>query len=114
MKTAKYDEIAEWYDSQRSLISADRDVVFSTLVSMLGEITGKHICDLACGQGLLTHELASRGASVVGIDISDELIGIARRNEEMDPAGVTYHIDDAETLASVDDACFDGVVCNLA
>ncbi len=41
---------------------------------LLGDVKGKAILDLGCGQGWLTGELANRGAKVIGVDGSDELI----------------------------------------
>lgn len=53
------------------------------LVMRLGQINGKYICDMGCGQGTLTRELAIRGARVSAIDISAEAVRIAReRNKE--------------------------------
>jgi magnesium-protoporphyrin O-methyltransferase len=36
------------------------------------------VLDAGCGTGLMTAELAARGADVVAVDISPQLIGIAR------------------------------------
>lgn len=46
--------------------------------SLLGDIKGRRVLDLGCGQGWLTAELAARGAGVLGIDGSDALIARAR------------------------------------
>jgi len=90
------------------------DLVLSHLFTLLGDVDGQHICDLACGQGRLARALAQRGAHVVGVDISSELIAIAQRDEAADPIGITYLVDNAETLTSLGDHQFDGAVCNLA
>ena len=53
------------------------------LLMALGQIDDKHICDIGCGTGLLTWELANRGARVSAIDISMEAVKMAReRNKE--------------------------------
>jgi 2-polyprenyl-3-methyl-5-hydroxy-6-metoxy-1,4-benzoquinol methylase len=53
------------------------------LLMSLGQIDGKHICDIGCGTGLLTWELAKRGARVSAIDISVEAVTATReRNKE--------------------------------
>lgn len=46
---------------------------------------GEHILDLACGSGRHSIELARRGFSVVGSDISAELIEIANRDAAAEP-----------------------------
>jgi SAM-dependent methyltransferase len=52
------------------------------------------ILDLGCGEGRLTRELRSRGASVVGVDASAAMIELARGE---DPAG-DYRMADAVAL----------------
>jgi len=45
---------------------------------LLGDVRGKTVLELGCGKGENTIALVSRGASVIGIDISPELIEIAQ------------------------------------
>jgi len=114
MPTADYDAIAAWYDALVRSDSFVGDLVLSHLFTMLGDVHGRHICDLACGQGRLARTLAQKGAQVVGVDISTQLIAIAQRDEATHPLGITYIVDNAVTLTSLGDAQFHGVVCNLA
>ena len=46
---------------------------------LVGEIDGKRVIDFGCGTGSNSLVLASRGANVCGIDISHDLLSIARR-----------------------------------
>lgn len=46
---------------------------------LLGDVGGKRIVDFGCGSGANSVLLASRGAHVIGVDISEDLIRIARR-----------------------------------
>src|SRR5207245_10105101 len=82
------------------------------LFDLIGNIAGLHICDLACGQGIVTRQLAQRGATVVGVDISQKMLEFAQRHAE--PLDIVYLHDDAKTLTSVEEATFDGAICNLA
>jgi SAM-dependent methyltransferase len=82
------------------------------VLELLGD--GDDVLDLACGQGVLARELARSGRKVVGVDISAELIRLAREEEVREPLGIRYLVDDATTLAQLADASFDGVACNLA
>lgn len=114
MTTPRYDEIADWYDEH---VRADLllfDLFVPDLLRLIGNIAGQHVCDLACGQGVIARQLAAMGASVVGVDIAGKLLEYARREEETEPSGIVYLHDDAQTLSSVADATFDGVVCNMA
>lgn len=48
------------------------------LLVVLGTVKGKDVCDLGCGEGILTRELAIRGARVSAVDISMEAVRITR------------------------------------
>ena len=112
MTEAAYDAIAEWYDSLVRADDAVGELVRVSLFNVLGEVSGQQVCDLACGQGRIAHELAQRGAQVVGVDLSANLIAIAQR--EASHEAIQYLVDDAETLSTIEDEQFDVVVCNLA
>ncbi len=47
--------------------------------ALLGDVRGKTVLDFGCGSGENTLLLTLRGARVVGIDISSDLIALARR-----------------------------------
>lgn len=114
MTKARYDGIAEWYDESVRKGSLTHDILLPSLFALIGNVEGKRICDLACGQGVIARQLAKQGALVVGVDISEKLLEVARRDEEIEPSGIIYVQDDAQSLTSLRDATFDGVVCNLA
>jgi SAM-dependent methyltransferase len=46
---------------------------------LLGDATGRRVLDLGCGSGEELIPLVHRGASVIGIDISPDLIALAER-----------------------------------
>ncbi|HEV7438821.1 MAG TPA: magnesium protoporphyrin IX methyltransferase [Methylobacterium sp.] len=63
----------------RATVRAGRDAMRGTLLSWLPEdLTGRRILDAGCGTGALSLEAARRGATVVAIDVSPTLIGLAR------------------------------------
>jgi len=63
----------------RATVRAGRDQMRSNLIARLPEsLTGKRILDAGCGTGALALELAKKGASVVAIDLSPNLIGLAK------------------------------------
>src|SRR5688572_6341314 len=51
--------------------------------ALLGDVTGLRIVDFGCGSGANTVLLANRGAHVWGVDISEDLIRLARRRLEV-------------------------------
>jgi len=113
MQGTTYDEIAEWYDEQVPA-GGFFAYVLPPLLELVGEIKGQHICDLVCGQGQVARPLAARGAWVVGIDLSEQLLEIARQQAATEGQPIVYRRDDAQVGATLADESFDGVVCNLA
>jgi 2-polyprenyl-3-methyl-5-hydroxy-6-metoxy-1,4-benzoquinol methylase len=69
---ARYDEIADFYEAFAPDVYDDPPT--PALLSLLGDVSGLRLLDLACGHGRLARELARRGARVVGIDISAALL----------------------------------------
>jgi SAM-dependent methyltransferase len=68
---------------------------------------GMTVLELGCGTGTFTRELARSGADVVAIDVSPELLKIARANYSA--PNVHYQTENAYAL-SYPDAAFDSVV----
>jgi SAM-dependent methyltransferase len=68
---------------------------------------GMSVLELGCGAGYFTRELARSGADIVAIDVSPELLEIARANSAA--PNVRYEIQNAYDL-SYPDAAFDSVV----
>jgi magnesium-protoporphyrin O-methyltransferase len=63
----------------RATVRAGRDEMRGALLDWLpADLTGRRILDAGCGTGALAVEAAKRGAEVVAIDISGQLIEIAR------------------------------------
>lgn len=86
----QYDAIAEQY--RRSKESPLRHHVEAhTFMQLLGDVRGKHVLDLACGEGFYTRRIRAAGAErVVGVDVSREMIQLAREEERADPLGIEY------------------------
>jgi SAM-dependent methyltransferase len=70
-----------------------------TMFELLGDLSGKSVLDLACGEGFFTRFIRQRGAeSVVGVDISPAMIELARAEEARRPLGIEYLVQDAQRL----------------
>ena len=62
----------------RETVRAGRDRMRAAMMARLpDDLRGARVLDAGCGTGLMTAELAARGADVVAVDISPQLIGIA-------------------------------------
>ena len=75
------------------------DVHGPALLAVCEPVEGQYVLDLGCGQGYFSRALARRGAQVMGIDIAEQAIAYARRNEERDPLGVVYEVMSATAMS---------------
>lgn len=70
----------------RATVRAGREDMRETLLSWLpDDLTGQRILDAGCGPGTFSLALAARGAQVVGVDLSEELIETARERAQGAP-----------------------------
>jgi SAM-dependent methyltransferase len=79
------------------------------LAEILGAIPAGVALDAACGTGRLTSLLIDRGDDVTGVDLSPEMLAIARARFPQ----ATFHEADLHDLP-LPDAAVDVVVCGLA
>ncbi|MES1255432.1 MAG: methyltransferase domain-containing protein [Acidobacteriota bacterium] len=70
---------------------------------------GDRVLDVACGTGVVAVTAARGGARVTGLDLTPELLSVARDNSEIAGVPIEWHEGDAERLP-FDDASFDVVL----
>lgn len=98
-----FDTIARTYDRLNRLMTLGLDRRWRKRA--LRGVQG-NVLDVACGTGDMAVSLVERGCTVTGVDISEEMLAIARQKAPM----VTFMIADAEHLP-FPDASFDAVTC---
>ena len=87
---AEYDAIAREYRESKRLPFREH-VERYTLFELLGDVRGKTVLDLACGDGFYTRLLRQGGAlEVTGVDISEGMIELAAERERREPLGCRY------------------------
>jgi len=85
------------------------------MLALLGDVRGRTILDLGCGEGGYARELARRGARVVAVDGSERLIEIARaRADDAGLGGVSFVRANANALDAVPSSSVDTVVAAMS
>ncbi len=74
-------------------------------------LRGKAVLDVGCGGGILSESMAARGARVMGIDLSDKALGVARLHLLESGQAVEYRKVATEALAEEMPEAFDVVTC---
>ena len=74
------------------------------VLDLLGDVNGSSVLDLGCGDGILTKEIVNRGATVLGVDSSAEMVEAATK------LGVDARVMDAANLSF--ESQFDNVFSN--
>ena len=93
-----------WRAEQYAHHAAFVPALGAPLVDRLDPRPGERILDLGCGDGVLTSQIAARGAVVLGIDASAEMLAAAHAR------GLDVRLLDAQQLPF--DSEFDGVFTN--
>jgi len=90
------------------------DLVVPALLKVAGKVQGKKVLDTCCGEGFFARFLTSRGAHVVGVDISENLLDMAKQEEKREKRGIVYLTHDLTQPLPQYAGHFDIITCNLA
>ena len=79
-RSTSWGNVANWYNNliENENDSYQRKLILPNLIRLIEIKKEEVLLDLACGQGFFCREFARLGAKVIGVDISAELIKIAR------------------------------------
>jgi len=87
------------------------ELIAPQMLDMVGELKGKKVLDLCCGEGFFTRHLARKSASVVvGIDSSKNMIRLAQDKERKTPLGIKYYVGLINKMDDFEAGQFDIVV----
>ena len=106
-----YDAMADWFDAQTESSFYNAHYDRPAVLDAAGDVTGLRIADLGCGPGVYLADLRDRGADVVGVDGSAELL--ARARARLGPGVELHHHDLEQPLHMFADESLDGVVSAL-
>jgi 2-polyprenyl-3-methyl-5-hydroxy-6-metoxy-1,4-benzoquinol methylase len=90
-----------------------RHTIDPPLFELAGDVTGKAVYDIGCGNGYIARRMVREGANEVwASDISEEMIALAKARYPS--TGITYSVHDAARFDGMPRAHFDLVVMNMA
>jgi len=112
----------EWSDASESWVDFVRqgkdyfrdELNTPGMLRLIGNVKGLEALDVACGEGYNTRMLARKGAKVVGIDLSVEMVEHAKSQEKKDRLGIRYYVSDSSGLSRFPARRFDLVTCFMA
>lgn len=92
----------------------NKEVLLTPLVlKWLGNISGRMVLDAGCGEGFLCRLMAERGAIVTGVDLSGEMLNIARQRTPTNYE-INYQLANLEDLSPFPPDSFEAIVSLLA
>ena len=111
-KNTSWGKVSSWYDDLlNDEDTYQKKVILPNLLRILNIKKGDRILDVGCGQGYFSREMAAIGAEVKGIDISKELISIAKSKEMKN---VSYVVGSASDPLPFETSYFDKAIIVLA
>jgi 2-polyprenyl-6-hydroxyphenyl methylase / 3-demethylubiquinone-9 3-methyltransferase len=112
---AKFAALAHrWWDPESELfgpLHRINPLRLGWIERIAGGLSGKDVIDVGCGGGILSEAMAARGARVLGIDLGEKSLGVAKLHKLESGSTVDYRLIAAETLARESPAAFDVVTC---
>lgn len=97
----QYDELEARFDEGMARMALyHRHCQDPVIFRALGDIRGKALLDVACGNGFYTRRFRKEGGAglVMGVDLSPMLIRQAKASERREPLGIEYRVGDVTTL----------------
>lgn len=76
---APYDEFSDEYAEHAAANPYQALYDRPAILNLAGTVAGKRVLDVGCAAGHLTAALAGRGADVIGVDLSQGMIDLARK-----------------------------------
>ena len=87
--------------------------IMPNMLRFMGDVSGKRILDLGCGEGGYARELVKRGAQLVAVDCSEKAIEYAAALSREEGLPVELHVRNSNDLFDIESEQFDMVLCSM-
>ncbi|MFT6791206.1 MAG: 2-polyprenyl-6-hydroxyphenyl methylase/3-demethylubiquinone-9 3-methyltransferase [Cellvibrionaceae bacterium] len=110
---AKFEALAErWWDRDSEFKPLhDINPLRANFIEERSPVAELSVLDVGCGGGILCETLAKRGATVLGIDMSEAPLKVAKLHSQESGVDIDYQLITAEALAEQRPQSFDVVTC---
>lgn len=87
--------------------------IMPNMLKFMGDVSGKKILDLGCGEGGYSRELTKRGAKLVSIDCSVKAIEYAQKLAAEENLQIEHYVRNSNDLFDIESGQFDIVLCSM-
>ncbi|MCK4743754.1 MAG: bifunctional 2-polyprenyl-6-hydroxyphenol methylase/3-demethylubiquinol 3-O-methyltransferase UbiG [Sulfuriflexus sp.] len=113
-EVAKFEKLAHrWWDPQSEFkpLHEINPLRLGYIEERAGSLDDKRIVDIGCGGGILSESMAAKGADVLGIDMGETPLSVAKLHKLESGVELEYRQCTAEALAEEMPHSFDVVTC---
>ncbi len=110
---AKFDSLAaRWWDTEGDFRPLHQiNPLRLDWIRQYVDLRDRRVVDIGCGGGILAESMAEAGANVVGIDMAEGPLAVARLHQVESGVEVEYRQSTAEELAANEAGSYDVVTC---
>lgn len=102
----------EWFELAQTG-EARNCFIMPNMLKFLGNVQGKKILDLGCGEGGYSRELTKRGAQLVSVDCSSKAIEYAISLARAENLDIEHFVRNSNDLFDIESEQFDVVLCSM-
>ncbi len=111
--STSWGKVAAWYDDL--LESGDdtyqKKIILPNILRLAQVQKNEQVLDLGCGQGFFSRAFAEAGARIIGVDLAEDLIKLAKKHSS---GAIDYRVASASDLGFIKDKSIDKAFMILA
>jgi SAM-dependent methyltransferase len=115
-RTTSWEPLAEWYAGWVGKNGSEhhRRLALPAVLELLQLRPGERLLDLGCGPAVLAPHVAEAGCHYTGVDLSERMVGYARKHHGRHGRFLVGDVSELHTLPGLRAAAFDAVVFLLS
>ena len=102
----------EWFELAHGSEHRTR-FIMPNMLRLMGDVRGKKILDLGCGEGGYSRELTRRGAQLTAVDCSEKAFDYASLAARKEKLVIRHYLRNSNDLFDIEPEQFDIVLCSM-